>query len=128
MPIYIYENVDTGERVEVVQSMNEEHVYKGEEGERWRRVWVNPTMSIDAAVDPFDNKAFVEKTGRQKGTIGDLWDQSAELSEKRKKACGGVDPIKENFYKEYSKQRGGKPHPDKMKKSAENKHAKVTFD
>ena len=33
-------------------------------------------------------KEFVEKTGKKKGTMGDLYDRSQELSEKRKQKLG----------------------------------------
>jgi len=37
-------------------------------------------------------------------------DRSAEWSEKRAAQNGGVDPVKKNYFKEYSKKRGGKKH------------------
>ena len=54
-------------------------------------------------------KDFVEKTRNKSGTIGDLWDMSKELSEKRKKKHG-KDPILQKYYKNYSKERNGMKH------------------
>lgn len=43
--------------------------------------------------------------------MGDLWDRSQELSEKRKKLYGGEDPVKKKYYDNWSKKRKGKVHP-----------------
>ena len=68
-------------------------------------------------------------TGGQKGTLGDMMDRSAEMSQKRADECGGVDPVKESYYKDYAKKRKGTPHPDKLKKkSFENKNFRVDYD
>jgi hypothetical protein len=54
-------------------------------------------------------------TGNKKGTMGDLFDQSKELSEARKKIHGGKDPVKQKYWKEWSKKRKGKKHPEMFK-------------
>jgi hypothetical protein len=43
--------------------------------------------------------------------MGDLWDRSQELSDKRKKLYSGEDPVKKKYYKDWSKKRKGKVHP-----------------
>ena len=43
-------------------------------------------------------------------TIGQLWDESKVLSEKRAKV-GGKDPVKEKYFKNYKKRRRGIKHP-----------------
>ena len=43
--------------------------------------------------DPFDSKAFVDKTGANKGTMGEMMDRSQEMSEKRKQQEGGRDSV-----------------------------------
>jgi hypothetical protein len=53
---------------------------------------------------------FAEYTKNHRGTIGDLWDRSAELSEKRSKIYG-KDPVKDKYFKDWSKKRKGKKHP-----------------
>ena len=40
--------------------------------------------------------------------MGDLWDRSKELSDKRAHENGGVDPIRANYEKDYSSKRKGK--------------------
>ena len=109
MPLYLFEHPDTGEVVEVVQKMNDFHIYIDYDGLEWNRVWVAPNASVDSAsqVNPWDEKAFVKKTDDKHGTVGDLWDYSRELSEKRI-AKEGKDPIKEKWSKERAKKLGKK--------------------
>jgi hypothetical protein len=106
MPEYIYKNPETGEQITVWQSVHEEHSYEIE-GLPYDRVYTIPHASIDTRIDPNSEKEFREKA---KGTIGDLWDQSAEASEKRTKEHGS-DPIKKKFFEDYSEKRKGKKHP-----------------
>ena len=107
MPEYLYENPDTGEQVSVWQSVHEEHSYEID-GVPFNRVYTIPNASIDTKIDPNSEKEFREKA---KGTIGDIWDQSAEASEKRATQHGGQDPVKKQFFKDYSTKRKGAKHP-----------------
>lgn len=113
MGMYIYESPE-GEVKEVFQKMDELHVY-AENGVEWKRVFVNPTASVDTKIDPFSSKDFTEKTGKKKGTMGNLFDASKEASMKREEVMG-KDPVKEKFLKDYSDKRGGKAHPSTWKK------------
>ncbi len=106
MPEYIYENPETGEQVTVLQSIHEEHVYTID-GIEYNRVYTIPNASIDTQIDPHSAKDFREKA---KGSIGDLWDQSAEASVKREERHGH-DPVKKKFFEDYSKSRKGAKHP-----------------
>lgn len=119
MPLYIYENKETGEIREVFQNMKDKHEYFGEVGneDSWKRVFTVPQASIDSEIDPFKPSDFVEKTGKKKGSYGDVLDRSAELSEKRADLNGGIDPIKRKYFDDYSKERNGaKHHLDRPKK------------
>jgi len=130
MPIYLFQNTKTNEIREVFQSMNEPHVYYGDATEPendWQRVYTVPTASIDTKQDPFSQNQFIERTGNKKGTYGNMLDYSKELSEKRAALTGGKDPVKEKYYKDYSKKRNGAKHQDQIPKSFENKHVKVTY-
>jgi predicted nucleic acid-binding Zn ribbon protein len=129
MPIYLYQNQKTKEIREVIQGMNEEHVYFGDNGKEknWDRVFTIPTASIDTKQDPFSQNDFLDRTKNKKGTYGNMLDYSKELSEKRASIVGGKDPVKEKFYKQYSKDRNGAKHPDQIPKSIENKNIKVTY-
>lgn len=113
MPFYLFQNPITKEIIEIFQSMKDEHVFIDSEGLKYERIYTTPCMSIDSKIDAFSSSDFVEKTRNKKGTIGDLWDASKELSEKR--AALANDPVKDKFYKDYAKQHGVK-HAEQIKK------------
>lgn len=113
MPEYLYENPDTGEIISVTQGINEEHSYK-EEGKTFNRIFTVPNAAIDSDVDPFSSQQFSEKTKNMKGTMGDMWDYSKELSDKRKEVTGGLDPIRNKAKKEYSEKRKGMKYKEKQ--------------
>ena len=118
MPLYLYENIETEEVVEVLQSMTEVHEYHGVNGDEkglWRRVFVNPNMSFDTKVDPFSKQSFVQSTVGKNDTYGDLQNRAAEASEARAQRYGGKDPVKEKYYKDYHKKTNGKLHPNQQK-------------
>lgn len=127
MPIYSFLNKKTGEVIDVFQSMNDVHEYKGQSGKEnfWERIFHSPNASIDTKQDPFSSNQYLDRTKAKKGTYGNMLDYSKELSEKRASLNGGVDPVKEKYYNNYSKERKGAKHPDKMKKTFENKHVKI---
>jgi predicted nucleic acid-binding Zn ribbon protein len=129
MPIYLYQNQETGEIKEVFQSMKDVHEYFGEHGDEdgWKRVFTVPQASVDSHIDPFSASDFAKKTGGKKGTYGDLLDASAELSSKRAEANGGVDPVKQQYLENYSKERGGKKHHSELPKKIETKNATIEF-
>jgi len=121
MPIYIYQNPKTEECKEVFQSMNDEHVYSDKSGLKWKRVFVASQLKTEASIDPWSNVDFVEKTRNTKGTYGDMLDRSSELSEKRASQNGGIDPIKQKAYKDYSKKRGGAKHAQQVREESLSK-------
>jgi hypothetical protein len=106
--------------------MNEEHSYTDQEGLAWKRVYQVPNASVDAQIDPYSNNSFLDATKNKKGTYGDLLNKSAELSEKRAKDHGGVDPVKKKFLSDYSKRRKGAKHPSE-KKTYESGRVKVEY-
>jgi hypothetical protein len=110
MPVYIYENPNTGELEEVVQTMSEPHVYFKNDVQ-WSRVFVTPSAKVDSLenCDPFNKQDFLKRTARPGMTMGDMWNESARLSEKRASALG-KDPIKEKAIKSYET-KTKKPHP-----------------
>lgn len=120
MPEYLFENPKTKETKSFFFGMKDEKkvVINGVE---WKRVFTVPQASIDTAVDPFSQKDFIKATNK-KGTYGDLMDRSAELSAKRKDKAG-IDPIRENYFKNYSAERSGLKHPAQIKEEA-NKRLK----
>ena len=127
MPIYLYRNKHTNEVREIFQDMNSVHEYHGENGKEdfWQRVYTTSFLHTDASIDPFNAKDFMKKTADKKGTIGDIMDKSAELSEKRAQIAG-EDPIKKKYFENYSRERKGAKHP-KEQTSYEDKYVKVDF-
>ena len=107
MPEYIYEHPETGEQITVWQSIHEEHVYQVDDV-IYNRVYTIPQASIDTKVDPYSAKDFREKVKVQ--NVGDMWDRSKGLSEKRKEK-EGRDPVQQQYFKDYSKKRKGVKHP-----------------
>ena len=61
MPVYIFQNPKTEEVKEIIQSMNEEHVYIDSEGLKWNRLFISPEASIKDTKLDFRNKKDVEK-------------------------------------------------------------------
>ena len=137
MPLYLYENKETEEVIEVLQGMSEVHEYQGECGTQkglWRRVYVNPGLSSDTKMDAFNSKSFVASTVNKNDTFGDLQNRAAEASAIRAQKNGGKDPVKEKYYEDYKKKTNGKTHPteqkEKFKKAiekAEKKGIKIEF-
>lgn len=128
MPIYLYKHPEEEEYREVFQRMNDEHIYS-EDGVEWQRVFLSPNASIDNSIDPFNNQQYIDATSNKKGTIGDMMDLSSELSAKRAEIAGGKDPVKEKFYDNYAKERGGAEHPNRIKeKGYESKNVKIDYD
>jgi len=102
MPYYLFSHPETEEIREIFFHMNDEKVYIDENSLKWKREYVVPQASIDANIDPYSSRAFVEKT-RKAGNVGELFDLSKEMSEKR----GGKknDPIKKTHEKQWKKDR-----------------------
>lgn len=128
MPLYSFENPDTGEIKDVFFHMNEDKTYTDESGLTWKRVLVSPQLNTASSIDPWSNDDFVNKTANMKGTMGDILDKSAELSAKRAESNNGVDPVKQKFFDNYSKDRKGAKHPSEKGKTYESKNVKIDFD
>ena len=120
MPRYNYQHPKTQEVIEIIQSMNEDHVYIDKDGLKWNRLFTPPQMSFDVKCDPNSVQDFVKVTNKP-GTYGDLWDRSAELSAKRADKNGGIDPVKEQHFKEYSEKRNGQKHQEQIKQEVNQK-------
>ena len=116
MPIYLFKNPKTGKIVSVFQQMNEEHVHS-EDGIKCERVFTVPNAQIDADIDVDSSEKFIEKTGKMKGTLGEIWDYSQELSNKRAEKNGGVDPVRQKAEEKYSKKRRGMKYKNKVNPS-----------
>lgn len=114
MPIYQFINDDTHEIKEIFQNMDQPHQYMDERNKEWRRLFTAPQLADSILTDPFNQQQFIDKTGRGKGTMGDVYERSAELSQARADKAGGLDPKKEQYYKDYAGKRLGKKHPKQI--------------
>ena len=96
MPIYLYSN---GKKtIEITQSMNEVHEYIDADGLKWERVFTVPNATVDSSdnLDINDPHKFSDFTKQKKGTVGDMWKLSQELSDKRVEKYG-EDKVKDAY-------------------------------
>ena len=128
MPRYIYKHPEKEEYVEVTQTMSEEHVFFDFTGLKWKRVFTVPYAAVSSlsSLDPFDTKAHVDKTGEMKGTMGDLFAVSKEMSERRSEKLGHEDPVKRQLFEKYKQDNNCKHYNDRPDK-IETKHAIIDF-
>lgn len=107
MPQYLYSNPSNPEEiVEVFQHMKDVHQHFVD-GVEWRRVWTVPQACIDSssAIDPFSSRDFVEKTGKKKGSYGDLM-EAAKIAHEQRVEKRGFDEVKNKFLENYKKTNG----------------------
>lgn len=129
MPEFLFKHPDKEEYKEVFFKMNDDKKYVDDEGVEWKRRWHIPNASVDSIsnTNPFDIQSHVDKTGRRKGTMDDLFNISKEMSERRAEKLGHEDPVKKKFFENYAKKNNGAKHfhdkPDKI----ETKHATIDF-
>ena len=128
MPLYTYKHPETNEYKDVFQSMNEEHIYVDGFGVEWKRVYFAPNASIDSNIDPFSKRQFTDSTGGKEGTVGDMLDYSAEMSERRAEKSGGKDPLKQKYFDDYAAKRNGQRHMAEKKQNYESKNVKIEYD
>jgi len=128
MPLYTYKHPETNEHKDVFQSMDEEHIYIDGFGTEWKRVYFAPNASIDSNIDPFSQRQFTDSTGGKKGTVGDMLDYSAEMSERRAEKSGGKDPLKQKYFDDYAAKRNGQRHMAEKKQTYESKNVKIEYD
>ena len=121
MPQYVFERVDDPTvRQDFFYTMKDVPsvgVVVTIEGIKWKRIFTKPRMAVDTKCDPFSAKDFVKATNKQ-AIVGDMWDRAKEMSLKRVEKTGGVDPVKETFYKNYSRRRKGNKHPEQKREEA----------
>lgn len=96
--------------------MNDDHVFIDEEGIKWNRIFSKPNATVDSiySIDPNNRQEFVDKTGKKSGKLGDIYQLSAELSEKRTEK-EGIDKIKVKSWEKYEQKRYKTVHPDRKK-------------
>ena len=125
---YEYKHPNKEEYVTVDQGMNDVHEYTDKDNVKWERVFDSPQVSMGTnKMDPFSQSEYIKRTRDQKGTVGDLIDQSQELSQKRADLNGGVDPVEKKYLKDYSDARAGKKHHSEKPKGITKDGVKVDF-
>lgn len=111
MPEYLYQHPKTKKIIALIQSVHDNHEYTDSDGIKWNRIFTCPQINTqDKLSADSTEKDFVRVTSSQKGNVGDLFDRSKELSEKREKLYG-KDFVKQKYFKDWSKKRKGKKHP-----------------
>jgi len=117
MATYIYETIpnegEQPERFEIQQSMKDVALtHHPETGKPIRRVIVGGYgfNAKGQKIDPFSEKQFLERTSKGSGTLGELFDRSAELSQMRAEKTGNGDPLRRKIYDRYSKKYKGMKH------------------
>ena len=122
MPYYIFSNPNKpSEVIEVFFSMKDKKEYI-KNGIKWNREYIIPQASFNTKIDPLSSKDFVNKTRDKTGSIGNILDESKELSLKRTEIIGN-DPIKNKWYSNWQKRRK-KIHPDVQKQKGKEDLAK----
>jgi hypothetical protein len=124
MPTYCFESIDSDNKfIDIFYHFKDAPKIGAvieNEGKKWRRIPTLPYAASDTqALDPFDNKAFVDKTGKMKGTWGDMETLSSELSEKRAKLAGGEDPVLNKYEDQKQKATGLESFRRKKNKAKE---------
>lgn len=115
MPVYIYQNPKTKEIIEIVQSINDIHEYHDQNGLEWHRIFTVPQIGIDTKLDAFSSAAdFANKTKNKNDNLGQLWDRSKELSDKRKEKFG-EDKFKKKYIENWSKKRKNRRPPPTLR-------------
>ena len=125
MPLYTFTNGK--EFRDVFFHMDDEKKYVDETGFEWKRVFSRPSILMNSStLDPFSAEEFSRSTEGKNYTVGDMWDRSAELSEKRERIVG-EDPVKKKMYEDYKK-RTKKDHPEVRKQKATQDLKKLGVD
>lgn len=111
MPEYLYQHPKNGKIISLIQSINDKHEYIDIKGIKWNRIFTSPQLNTqDKLSADSTEKDFARLTSSQRGNVGDLFDRSKELSEKREKLYG-KDIVKQKYFKDWSAKRKGKRHP-----------------
>ncbi len=124
--IYQFVNIITSGVVDVwIPITGNTSVYHGENGTEsgiWKRHYdFNVGFTHHTKVDPYSQSDFLKATDK-KMTMGEMWDLSKELSEKRA-SKDGTDAVKEKNMKDYEKRNGVK-HQDQIKREKEERARK----
>lgn len=125
MPVLDFESED-GKIISVLVRITEpdeaRHV-QIVDGVTYKRVYAAPTAIKDTKHGDATKEDFGRMTEGKNMTVGQMQDLAKELSEERAAKNGGIDPVKEKYYKDYEKKIGQK-HSDVKLREARARLAK----
>lgn len=121
MPVYDFHHAETNHTISVLVPLtatDKERAQQVQDGKVYKRVYAAPLAAKD--LNPKDGTLsdYRRTTGEKNLTVGEAWEASREMSERRAAQHGGKDPVKEQFYRDYEKTNHGK-HPDVKKREAQ---------
>lgn len=126
MPVFEFQHEESGEIISVLVAISEPDEARHKQivdGKTYKRLYSAPIAAKDTLVKDATNQDFKRVTQGKNLTVGQMWEISKEMSEQRQDKNGGIDPVKEQFYKDYEKKTGGK-HIDIKKREAIEKAKK----
>jgi phage terminase small subunit len=125
MPAYDFQCEETGEIISVyvpLKAPNRQRQIQKRKGKVYKRIYSAPTAAVDSRVKDASKEDFRRMTTGKKLSVGDMWDISKDMHQHRADKNGGVDEVKEQYYRDYERQNKVK-HPDVEKREAAKKAA-----
>jgi hypothetical protein len=125
MPAYDFENPETGEVISAyipLTAPDSARQFQVIDGKTYKRVYSSPLAAVDLATrqgDGTKNDFYRVTTGKRGMKVGDLWEISQSMSDKRKNLMG-TDPVHEEYYRNYEKENGER-HSDLVKREKAEK-------
>ncbi len=124
MPIHDFLNKKTGKKLSVyvpIKAPLIEHQKQIVDGEEYERTYDDaPLIAKDMQHDDGSFNDFRKTTDGKNVKMGDLYNISKEMSEKRASKNGGYDPVQEKWFSEYEK-KFNKKHPEVKKREEREK-------
>ncbi len=124
MPVHEFIHEASGERISIfvpIKAAVEEHQKQIVDGREYKRVYDEPPLiGKDMHHNDGTFNDFRKATDGKNVRMGDLYDISKEMSEKRAHQNGGLDPVKERMYKDYER-KFKKKHPEVSKREQRKK-------
>lgn len=117
MPLYDFEHVESGEIITVHLDLKQpQAAYQKQErdGKVYRRIYTVPNAAQNILAGTLTQDDFRRVTTDKGLTVGKMQDISREMSADRAAKNGGLDPVKEKFYKDYER-KNGVPHIEKQR-------------
>lgn len=117
-PVFDFQHETTGEIISVLVKHTEPDHLRHEQtvdGKIYKRVYSAPTTAKDTKTGDCTLNDFSRVTEGKNLTVGQMWKISEEMSKARADKNGGLDPVKEKFYKDFEK-KNGKKHEDVIRR------------